>query len=619
MNRDRSCRRPPWRAIILVTAIAGLAGVSGAVHGVATAAGHVFRSPADVAILAGESLLVSANAGSGSVSLVERATGRLLDELAVGSRPTAIVAAGPDRAVVSVAEAGDLVLLATRNGRLVELRRIHVGDEPRGLAVAADGRRAWVALSMGRAIAAVDLEAGRTIESIEVGGLPRHVALSPDGRSLAVACAGRAEIVIVSAAPLAVVSRQRLPGVNPGQPAFSPDCGTLYFPWTYDGGGHPSKGNIRLGWVTGSRIGRLRLADPEGGVDAAGPRLTGLTLDVSGRAVGDVAGMAVTDGGRRLLVSAGGTHEILRFEGESLPFTQASASEVMDRRLAADPSRFRRLVVEGRPLGMKLSADGSRLFVANHLLDAVQEIDVGDFALVATHPVAPGGEPDAAAALVRRGEAIFHDAGRSLDQWYSCHTCHFEGGGNSATFDTLNDGSAGTYKTVLPLYRLAETGPWTWHGWQGDYSSSLRKSLIDTMQGPEPSADDVAALGAYLAALPVPPNPRRRDAGGLSPAAARGRELFHSERTACTRCHAGELFTTSEVVDVGLGGKGDRYAGHSPPILAGVSRKTLFMHDGKEKSLRDVLAGRHSPERVSGLDPLSADEIADLVAFLESL
>jgi DNA-binding beta-propeller fold protein YncE/cytochrome c peroxidase len=601
--------------VVVCLAVSAPRGIAGD----APAPANPFRSPADVAILAGESLLVSANAGSGSVSLIERATGRLLDELAVGSRPTAIVAAGPGRAVVSVAEAGDLVLLEPRDGRLVELRRIHVGDEPRGLAVAADGRRAWVALSMGRAVAAVDLEAGRTIESIEVGGLPRHVTLSPDGRSLAVACAGRAEIVIVSAAALEVVSRQRLPGVNPGQPAFAPDGGTLYFPWTYDGGGHPSKGNIRLGWVTGSRIGRLRLDVPEAGGDTAVPRLTGLTLDVSGRAVGDVSGMAVAEGGKRLLVSAGGTHEILRFDGDALPFTQASASEVMDRRLAADRGRFRRLVVEGRPLGMTLSADGSRLFVANHLLDAVQEIDVGEFALVATHPVAPGGEPDAAADLVRKGEAIFHDAGRCLDQWYSCHTCHFEGGGNAATFDTLNDGSTGSYKTVLPLYRLAETGPWTWHGWQGEYSAALRKSLVDTMQGPEPSDDDVAALGAYLAALPVPSSPRRRDAGGLSPAAARGRELFQSDRTACTRCHAGPLFTTPEVVDVGLGRPGDRYEGHSPPMLAGVSRKTLFMHDGKEKSLRDVLAGRHSPERVSGLDPLTDDEITDLVAFLESL
>jgi hypothetical protein len=34
---------------------------------------------------------------------------------------------------------------------------------------------------------------------------------------------------------------------------------------------------------------------------------------------------------------------------------------------------------------------------------------------------------------------------------------------------------------------------------------------------------------------------------------------------------------------------------------------------------RAVLAGRHGPDRVSGLPPLDEQELADLVAYLESL
>jgi len=583
-----------------------------------------FRSPVDVALVDGERALVTANAAAGTVSLVERSTGRLLDERAVGRRPTAVAAAGETRLVVAASESGDLVLLDCAKGALVETGRVHLGFEPRGVAVDPDGRIAYVTLSMGRTLAAVDLAAGRVVASLEVGSVPRHVAISPDGTTLAVSCAGRTEIVIVATAPLGIVSRHRLPGLNPGQPAFAADGRTLSFPWTYDGGGNPSKGNIRRGWVTGSRLGRLRLAPadagPDGG-DAAepGPPLTGLTLDVSGRAAGDVSAVAIAGDGRRLIVAAGGTHELLRFDGDALPFTQASASEVMDGALAADPARFGRLVVGGRPLGMRLSADGRRLYVANHLLDAVQEIDVDTFVLAATIPLGAGGPPAAGDLVVRHGEAIFFDAARSFEQWYSCHTCHFEGGGNAVTFDTLNDGSAGSYKTVLPLYRLAETGPWTWHGWQTDLDMAVRRSLVETMQGPAPTAEDVAALAAYLASLPVPPNPRRGPDGGLSAAAERGRAIFASDRAACARCHTGELFTSAEVLDVGLSRVGDRYDGFNPPVLAGVSRKTLFMHDGREKSLRAVLTGRHGPDRVSGLPPLDEQELADLVAYLESL
>lgn len=581
-----------------------------------------FRSPVDLALVDGERAIVTANSAAGTVSLVERATGRRLAELAVGRKPAAVAAAGGTRAVVTVAESGDLVLLDTTHGTLVETGRVHLGFEPRGLAVSPDGRLAYVAVSLDGRLAAVDLAAAKVVASLAVGSIPRHVAGTADGRRLAVSCAGKTEIVIVDTEPLAVASRHRLPGFNPGQPAFSADGTTVFFPWTYDGGSHPSKGNIRRGWVTGSRLGRLRLAGPDAGpVAGTDAELTGLSLDVLGRAAGDVAAVAVAGSGR-LVVAAGGTHELLRLDGDAIPFMQTSASEVMDATLAADPARFRRLVVAGRPLGMRLAADG-RLYVANHLLDAVQEIDVASFTLAATFPLDDAGPPAAPAAagprLVRRGEAIFYDAARSFDQWYSCHTCHFEGGGNSVTFDTLNDGSSGSYKTVLPLYRLAETGPWTWHGWQQDLTGAVRRSLVETMQGPEPSADDVAALAAYLSSLPVPPSPHRHPDGGLSAAAERGRAIFASDRAACGRCHAGDLLTTAEVFDVGLSRAGDRFDGFNPPILAGVSRKTLFLHDGREKSLRAVLAGRHGPDRVSGLPPLDEEELADLVAYLESL
>jgi cytochrome c peroxidase len=433
----------------------------------------------------------------------------------------------------------------------------------------------------------------------------------------------------------------------------------VFFAWTYDAGSHPSPGNIRRGWVTGSRLGRLDLggtAGDQAAGDAAGAAaegtLRGLTLDVSGQAVGDVAGLAIVEGegatadgagpGRRILITAGGTHELVWLRdadadrgdeaaGASdrpLPYTQISGSEVMDRGLAVDRGRFRRVELGGRPLGIRIAADARRAFVANYLLDAVQEVDLNTLEIVRTIELngGPGGGAvgdvalDAhAAALVRRGEAIFLDARRSLDQWYSCHTCHFEGGGNTVTMDTLNDGSSGTHKTVLPLYRLADTGPWTWHGWQTDLEASLEKSLVETMQGPAPTAEDVEAMAAYLSALEPPPNPFREAADTGSVEVARGRDLFHSARAGCSDCHGGPLFTSDAVYDVGLGKPDDRYRGHSAPALAGVSRKTLFLHHGRAKSLEQVLTGLHSPERAAGLEPLSADEVRDLVAYLRTL
>ena len=571
-----------------------------------------WRTPVAVAISADGRWLATANRAAGTVSLLD-ATGAIAAELPIGGRPAAIAPRGPDRFVAVAEESGDVVALDVREGRLVETGRIHVGFEPHDVVVSADGSTAWVPLAASAAIVRVDLEAGTVSAPIPTSPLPRFIALSPDGATVAVACAAGAELVLVDAPSRLVRSRHPFKGLNVGQPAFTPDGGTLYFTFTYDGGGFTSPGDIRRGWVTGSRLGKLEIT-PDGGT------LHGLTLDVSGRAVGDVLGLALVDEGRTVLVAAGGTHELLRFDAAAgLPWTQISGAEVMDRGLSTDSKRFRRLDLDGRPLGLAVSADGTRVFVANALLDAVQEIDPAGPGLVGALTLSRGEVATEQEQLVRRGEAIFHDARRSLDQWYSCHTCHWEGGGNTVTFDTLNDGSVGSYKTVLPLWQLAATGPWTWHGWQTDLPTAVKKSMIDSMQAPEPSPADVAALTAFLAGLEPPPSPFRLADGSLSAAAERGKTLFESARAGCSDCHAPPFYTTPGLHDVGLGKKGDRYPSYSPPTLLAGYRKTRWLHNARARSLHDLLSGPHSPEKITGQPALTEAEIDDLVAWLKAL
>jgi len=119
------------------------------------------------------------------VSLVERSTGRLLDERAVGRRPTAVAAAGETRLVVAASESGDLVLLDCAKGALVETGRVHLGFEPRGVAVDPDGRIAYVTLAMGRTLAAVDLAAELNANSGTESGAPCLSLWSGVGRDAA--------------------------------------------------------------------------------------------------------------------------------------------------------------------------------------------------------------------------------------------------------------------------------------------------------------------------------------------------------------------------------------------------------------------------------------------------
>jgi cytochrome c peroxidase len=221
-------------------------------------------------------------------------------------------------------------------------------------------------------------------------------------------------------------------------------------------------------------------------------------------------------------------------------------------------------------------------------------------------------------SLARQGEAIFYDAGRSLDQWYSCHSCHYEGHTNAATMDTRNDGRFGNFKTVLSLRGAARTGPWFWHGWATDFRAALRKSMTETMLGPKPTEHDVEAMAAFVDTL----SPRRSahfEDGRLTASAVRGEAVFHSDKAGCAQCHSGTDFTDGLTHDVGLGAPTDAYSGYNTPSLRGVYDRVRLLHDGRARSLEEVLTGPHNPSRVTGLGELSPEEMSDLLAYLESL
>jgi cytochrome c peroxidase len=340
-----------------------------------------------------------------------------------------------------------------------------------------------------------------------------------------------------------------------------------------------------------------------------------MSLDPQGKAIADVHGLALTSDESRLIVSASGTQELLVYRTEGLPLKDYGGTDHIDPDLLKDTDRFHRIELGGRPMGLRMSRDDRTVYVANYLENAVQVVDLEKRQLVRTLHL---GSPKAL-SLARRGEAIFYDARRSLDQWYSCHTCHYEGDTNSVPTDTTNDGTSFTFKTVLPLYHLHETGPWTWHGWQTDLTAAMRKSLTETMLGPKPSDEDADALLAYLHSLEPPPNPFRGKDGSLSQAAARGKAIFESERAACATCHSGPHFTDGQIHDVGLGSPRDRYKGYNTPSLLGVYRRVKLLHDGRADSLESLLTGPHAPERVAGADKLNEAELHDLIEYLKSL
>lgn len=266
-------------------------------------------------------------------------------------------------------------------------------------------------------------------------------------------------------------------------------------------------------------------------------------------------------------------------------------------------------------MNIRFARDGERIFVANHLLNAVQEVGVKERKVLRTIDLGGTDKP----SLARRGAAIFYDGRRSLDQWYSCHTCHYEGHTNSVSMDTRNDGRFGNFKTVLSLRDVTHTGPWFWHGWEKNLREAVRRSMTETMLGKPPTEQDIDEVIAFLDTLEHPRNPYRNKDGKLSEAAARGEKIFKSEKADCGRCHSGAYFTDGKIHNVGLNSPDDVYRGYNPPSLLGIHDRVRYLHDGRTRSLDEVLKGLHNPSRVTGRGELAEQEMSDLLAYLRSL
>jgi YVTN family beta-propeller protein len=274
----------------------------------------------------------------------------------------------------------------------------------------------------------------------------------------------------------------------------------------------------------------------------------------------------------------------------------------------SDLRPFERRRTGRRPTALATSPDGRRIYVVNTSDDSVTVLDVAGFRVRTTVPLGPPVERTTA----ERGEELFHDATLSLDRWYSCQSCHTDGHSNGLLTDNFSDGAAGAAKRVLPLGGSAEGPPWAWNGSSPSLESQVRKSIVVTQQGEDVADEIVTAIAAYIETLR--PVPSLSAARGMIDAEAvkRGREVFSAQ--GCAECHRPPTYTSDGVYDVGLDdGRGGRK--FNPPTLRGVSQRDALFHDGRARSLEQVL-GRFGH---GGADALTPAERADLLKFLRSL
>ena len=204
-----------------------------------------------------------------------------------------------------------------------------------------------------------------------------------------------------------------------------------------------------------------------------------------------------------------------------------------------------------------------------------------------------------------------YDAGREMFHTetpvsLACASCHPEGrdDGLTWTFDQL-----GKRRTQSVAGHILERAPYHWDGSMTDLPTLMTAVFTTRMEGPPITHSQEVSLGPWLERIQPPAPPPVTDPAAV----ARGEALFESPVTQCTTCHNGPILTNKTKVNVGTGELLE------VPSLVGVGARPPFLHDGCAATLADRFGTCGGGDLHGHTSQLSAQDVSDLVAYLETL
>ncbi|MCB9506072.1 MAG: c-type cytochrome [Myxococcales bacterium] len=274
--------------------------------------------------------------------------------------------------------------------------------------------------------------------------------------------------------------------------------------------------------------------------------------------------------------------------------------------------------------GIALSDDGGTAWVDVGFDHAVSRLELGAAGVFEVMPAATVARAVSPTRLSPSGEAgrrLFFDATNpqlTPAGVVACATCHPGAG---------DDGLVWFLHTESVPRKLRRTPPAWQHGdaallhWDGAYDSAatLFTDTVRALMGGQALGIDATAVTAFLAETPPPP-PRPASAVDAA-AVARGAALFTREDVACASCHIDGYGADPELHAV-VPETDDDDASIGPartPSLAGVRARPPYLHDGRARSLEEVLTTHNRGDTHGRTSQLHQRDVDDLVEYMETL
>ena len=647
----------------------GLYGVTltvsdGEAQGLATLDVVVLDPPAEaqpskaspIAIRSDDAVLVVANPDSNSISFVDVGFDGAVQEVDVGLDPRT-VAYGMSERYVYVACYGDNQLWVVDADTRSVSKQLQIGHQPWGVAVVPSDGRVIVTHEGDATVHIFDASMQSQAMILDVPDTPRAIAVTGDGtRAFVTHFLTRGEVGQVTTIDLttnklvgqtALVEDQGPDTSSSGRgfpnllgaAAIHPDGKVLFV------GG--LKANTARGmYLSGEQLvprnrlrGLLAQVDPASGDEIVDRRIDTNDAD-------SVTAMAFSPRGRYAYLVHQGAARVSVYD---LP-----VAAVIEPGDGSTPTVDARVDVGDAPQGILISNDGRRIYVTNLLSRDVTVFDSTDLTNpVVIDTISVTDEP--LSPEVANGKRMFYASREPIhsDQNYiACFSCHPDGGMDGRTWDFTHAGEG--LRNTIDLRGRAGVGHGPVH-WSANFDEiqDFENDIVHGFGGeglaqdgftPHPPlapqknagrSSDLDDLAAYVTSLArPPPSPYREPGGSLSPAAIRGYEIFFDDTVGCAGCHTPPNFTDSRLTkdsadfvlhDVGTltEASGGRLGGDLPgldtPTVLGVWATSPYLHDGRAKTLREVVTIYNPNDRHGVTSQLSSHEIDDLVTYLLSL
>ncbi|NUP07751.1 MAG: hypothetical protein HOW73_17020 [Polyangiaceae bacterium] len=276
----------------------------------------------------------------------------------------------------------------------------------------------------------------------------------------------------------------------------------------------------------------------------------------------------------------------------------------------ADPIRLerRRWAVPSGPTGLAVDERASRAVVWSQFEGVVTVVDLNTDKV---DVVNVSYDPTPEKKQLALGRLLFHttDDLRIANDGVACASCHPDGRDDAFTWSTPD----GPRQTIMLAGRAPNTAPYGWQGKHGDLKTYLGNTF-SRLGGTGVQGAELEALVKYLEKVPAPPRNESADKVKL---VAEGKTLFMDTTLGCAGCHVNGQGVDKTTHDVGSRAVADVDDKFDTPSLLFVRGTGPYFHDGRYKTLDEMLSA--SDSEMGHTLHLDVHQRESLAAYLQSL